>query len=290
MFPDLEYMKTLVNGLKTRLERTEAKLKKVLSVETELLKTRPDWNENNPNDLEYVKNRTHWTEWSKDTEVFNSGEITVTDTYYDSTQFYYNNENLPKLSFVKGDKYRIEISGLSFDVIADRENDISWVDENGIYWGIGVNTNNGIVYFFGANRGVTSVPFTTTVKVTHLSKEITHPIPEKFIPETVARKSDIPAYLTIPVVRADGDGVNYTATIGGITDVYDGLMIVIVPNKKSNSVSPTLNVNNRGGRTIVKVGNKTHLYSSLPNSDALSAGYPAVLMFNGFYWVILNII
>lgn len=277
-------------GLKPGWNGLRRNLKKVLSVETELLKTRPDWNENNPNDLEYVKNRTHWTECSKDTEVFNSGEITVTDTYYDSTQFYYNNENLPKLSFVKGDKYRIEIAGLSFDVIADRANDISWVDENGIYWGTGVNTNNGIVYFLGANRGVTSIPFTTTVKVTHLSKEITHPIPEKFIPETVARKSDIPAYLTIPVVRADGDGVNYTATIDGITGTYKGLMIVIVPNIKSNSVSPTLNVNNLGKSTIVKVGNKTHLYYSLPSSDALSANYPAVLMYNGVRWVILNII
>ena len=56
MFPNVEYIKTLVNGLK---EFVNSKIKSVRKDIDELPQL--DWNQNDPAAKDYVKNRTHWT-------------------------------------------------------------------------------------------------------------------------------------------------------------------------------------------------------------------------------------
>lgn len=46
------------------------------------------------------------------------------------------------------------------------------------------------------------------------------------------------------------DGVNYTATIDGITELYNGLTITIIPNMLSTSKNTTLNVNGLGAKQL----------------------------------------
>ena len=57
MFPNVEYIKTLVNGLK---EFVNNKIKLVIKDIDSL--PQADWNQNDPTAKDYVKNRTHWIE------------------------------------------------------------------------------------------------------------------------------------------------------------------------------------------------------------------------------------
>lgn len=50
MFPDLEFIKTCLNGLRSRIEK----------VESWFVSNRPNWAQNDPDALDYVKGRTHY--------------------------------------------------------------------------------------------------------------------------------------------------------------------------------------------------------------------------------------
>lgn len=55
----------------------------------------------------------------------------------------------------------------------------------------------------------------------------------------------------IPIVPATStDGVNFTATVDGVTELYDGLTIRILPSINSKSTAPYLNVNGLGNIRI----------------------------------------
>ena len=50
MFPDLEFIKTMLNGLRIRIEKAE----------NWFMSNRPNWEQNDPEALDYVKGRTHY--------------------------------------------------------------------------------------------------------------------------------------------------------------------------------------------------------------------------------------
>lgn len=52
------------------------------------------------------------------------------------------------------------------------------------------------------------------------------------------------------VAATSTDGVNYTATVEGITELYNGLTITIIPNMLSTSKNTTLNVNGLGAKQL----------------------------------------
>ena len=52
------------------------------------------------------------------------------------------------------------------------------------------------------------------------------------------------------VAAISTDGVAYTATVEGITELYNGLTITIIPNMLSASKNTTLNVNNLGAKQL----------------------------------------
>lgn len=57
------------------------------------------------------------------------------------------------------------------------------------------------------------------------------------------------------VAATSTDGVNYTATVEGITELYNGLTITIIPNMLSTSKNTTLNVNGLGAKQLrVSIG------------------------------------
>ena len=123
-----------------------------------------------------------------DEEIYNSGELTVTTTYYDNSQFYCSLPNaLPE--FIAGDYYRINFAGKSITNIQPINDGFTWNDENRSDWGIGYNGSEDRI--FGPNSGDTAIPFTTTLIITHQSKEVAVPIEEIFIPDTIARKTEI---------------------------------------------------------------------------------------------------
>lgn len=121
-------------------------------------------------------------------EVYNSGELTVTDNYYDSSQFYCALPNtLPE--FIVGDYYRINFAGKNISNIQPSNDGFTWNDENGSNWGIGYSGSQARI--FGPNSGDTAIPFTTTLIITHQSKEVNVPIEDRFIPDTIARRTEL---------------------------------------------------------------------------------------------------
>lgn len=90
----------------------------------------------------------------------------------------------------------------------------------------------------------------------------------------------------IPVVTTSGTGAAYTATVPGVTELYEGLTFVLVPHIVSAALTPTLNINNLGAKPIYR-------YSST-NTDA---GYafslkvslsitPVLVSYTGKFWVV----
>lgn len=65
MFPNLEFIKTMLNGLRSRIEKVEKSISQALaSVKAQFAKaiksSTADWGQNDSNALDYVKNRTHY--------------------------------------------------------------------------------------------------------------------------------------------------------------------------------------------------------------------------------------
>lgn len=70
MFPGIEYIKTCLNGIRSRIEKVEKSISQALaSIKVQLTEaiksSTADWNQNDPDALDYVKNRTHWDDESQ---------------------------------------------------------------------------------------------------------------------------------------------------------------------------------------------------------------------------------
>lgn len=89
-----------------------------------------------------------------------------------------------------------------------------------------------------------------------------------------------------PVVTTSGSGSAYTATLDGVTSLYAGLMITIIPHSSSTSTSPTLNLNSLGAKTIKRRYSYTNSSTASGQlSSWLSINKPQVLQYDGTYWI-----
>lgn len=90
----------------------------------------------------------------------------------------------------------------------------------------------------------------------------------------------------LQVVTTAGTGSAYTATVSGIDSLTVGASFIMIPNVVSTSVSPTLNVNGLGAKTI-RLPISTNTSTTVAASDAswLAAGKPIQVTYNGTYWV-----
>lgn len=89
----------------------------------------------------------------------------------------------------------------------------------------------------------------------------------------------------IPIVTTSGNGSAYTATVDGISTLTAGMKVTIIPHVTSTTMSPTLNVNSLGAKSI-----------RMPityNSSATSVGsvttwivknVPITVEYDGTYW------
>lgn len=91
---------------------------------------------------------------------------------------------------------------------------------------------------------------------------------------------------TAPVVTTSGSGSAYTATLDGVTSLYTGLMITIIPHASSTSTSPTFNLNGLGAKTIKRRYSYTNSSTASGQlSSWLSINKPQVLQYDGTYWI-----
>jgi hypothetical protein len=83
---------------------------------------------------------------------------------------------------------------------------------------------------------------------------------------------------------ASSDGVSYTVTIPGVTELKHGMRITISPARMSASISPTLNVNGLGTHGIRLPLTFNNTAAATPNlATFYSAGKPLLLMYDASY-------
>ena len=90
----------------------------------------------------------------------------------------------------------------------------------------------------------------------------------------------------IPIVNITStDGINYTATIDGVTALTVGMMIIAIPNKNSANVTTKLNVNSLGAKNIRQATSYNTTLGLQPEVAAwMVANKPVLLMYDGTYW------
>jgi hypothetical protein len=86
-------------------------------------------------------------------------------------------------------------------------------------------------------------------------------------------------------VADSADGVNYTATVPGVTSLYSGLKVTVKFSRNSASVIPKLNVNGLGAKNIRQplFTNNTATAPG-PNANWLTSACPVVLTYTGSMW------
>lgn len=89
------------------------------------------------------------------------------------------------------------------------------------------------------------------------------------------------------VTASSTDGVAYTATVPGIDSLTAGASFIMVPNIKSDSTAPTLNVNGLGAKTLRR------RLSSIATTTVqgytktwLAVNKPFSVIYDGTYWIV----
>lgn len=82
------------------------------------------------------------------------------------------------------------------------------------------------------------------------------------------------------------DGITYTGTIIGITELYKGLKIYVIPNITGTSKTPTLNLNGLGAKNIIMPidGTNTVVGSNGAYNDNWFTVAPVTLTYDGTRW------
>lgn len=92
--------------------------------------------------------------------------------------------------------------------------------------------------------------------------------------------------LATAVSATSTDGVAYTATVPGITELTAGLSFMMVPDKQSTSRSTTLDVNGLGAKNLrVHVSGYTGTSSSPMTANWLAPNKPVRVTYDGMWWM-----
>ena len=89
----------------------------------------------------------------------------------------------------------------------------------------------------------------------------------------------------IPIAAASSsDGSAYTATVNGVTELYNGLIITIIPDVVSTTTAPTLNVNGLGEKGIrLPLSTNTAITTQPESESYFTAGRPVTLQYDATY-------
>ena len=80
------------------------------------------------------------------------------------------------------------------------------------------------------------------------------------------------------------DGVAYTVTVPGVTELKHGMRIVIIPSRNSSSTAPTLNVNGLGAHGMRLPLSFNNVAATMPKlATYFSAGKPIMLWYDESY-------
>ena len=83
-----------------------------------------------------------------------------------------------------------------------------------------------------------------------------------------------------------GDSAAYTATVAGITALESGFSFIMIPHVTSTTVSPTLNVNGLGAKTLkTRVSGSTATTVAAATTNWLGANMPVRVTYDGQFWI-----
>lgn len=162
------------------------------------IKVQPDWNQNDSNASDFIKNRTHYVE-TTGAETIVDDEFSFTSeedsgVYYNS---YMGETDLDP--FASNSTYFVTIGNNTYETTSDNWGEISYntedgFDENGIS-----SFSISVMFSMGTGDSVLSISVTANsayttenIKIEGEAEEV-HQLDEKFIPDSIARTSDIPA-------------------------------------------------------------------------------------------------
>lgn len=93
----------------------------------------------------------------------------------------------------------------------------------------------------------------------------------------------------IPTVTTEGTGEAYTATVPGVTELKQGMLLTIIPHTNSTSTNATLDVNGLGAKGIRRYLSSHTLATTAPTTENwLRASKAVLLQYIGIYWVALG--
>ena len=282
----IEAIKTILNGLVSFM-RTN----------------RPNWAQNDPDALDYIKNRPFYEEVKFITE----GDIID----YSST--------LPEGKYELGGIYIVEVDGVQhqLEFMSARSGEGNYYVGFNIRtarYGIEVldSTKPYLFYCIGTaspTDGLYKLAVYNITKPAHVRvfQRAIHKIDGKYLPTPTADTAGIikadaaettdirPVRLGadgklyssgIPIFTTSGTGSKYTANVPKITKLVDGMLVVMVPHVKSTTYVPSLNINNLGEHSIYRhVSSQTDFISNAEYTNWLGADVPVLLMYNSGKWV-----
>lgn len=88
-------------------------------------------------------------------------------------------------------------------------------------------------------------------------------------------------------IKTTGTGAAYAAIVDGITALTIGVKFTMVPHVTSTTMTPTLNVNSLGAKSIrMRLTSSTTATIQLTSASFLTANKPVNVAYDGTYWVI----
>ena len=292
MFPDLEFIKTCLNGLLNKIDKVES-----------LVRTnRPNWAQNDPEAMDYVKGRTHWEE---EAVVDMSGKL-YKITGFTSTTLTVTYDVIPlelgQVWSVQGGKGSV-YTNVEVQRNADGVLYLGTLNAQPFYITKDTATIN---YSWFNSMRVDSLTLTCTSGSATI--RIIHSLNPKFLPtptsnaigavradsdkttdiQPVRLGTDGKLYASgIPVFTTSGTGEAYTANVPEITELVKGMLVVMIPHTNSTTTFPALRINS--GKTVyiyrpVSSGDISGWHSE-PN---LVSGIPYLLIYTGEEWLSIN--
>ena len=116
--------------------------------------------------------------------------------------------------------------------------------------------------------------------------------PQNKAQDVFAYVDDVAAQASIPVINATStDGVTYTASVDGITEITAGMTVVMIPNMNSTSTNAKLNINSLGDMSINRGKSGTSQTTNGGQADYIRANFPLLLVCSNvlptvYAWVI----
>lgn len=304
MFLDLEFIKTCLNGLRSRIEKVEKQTKNWVT--SFVRANRPNWAQNDPNALDYVKGRTHW---EKEVVVDMSGKL------YKITGFTGNTlaVTYDVIPFELGQVWSVQGgNGSAYTNVEVQRN------ADGVLY-LGEPTMSNVPFYITKDTATINSLWQSAALVSSLTLTCTsgsatirtvHPLNPKFLPSPTAntvgaikadsaKTTDIqPVRLGtdgklyssgIPIFTTSGTESAYTANVLEINELVNGMLVVMIPHVASGSTSPTLNINGFGAHQIrrFKSSGSSNNYSG-SYTNWLYPGVPVLLMYNSGLWFACN--